>query len=61
MPDKRLPIDLGIDLNEQHCNRPRLLNDDLTQAERWITRRCGEMVAAYALASAQTRHTDRQR
>ncbi|KVW14667.1 hypothetical protein WK91_19940 [Burkholderia cepacia] len=59
MHDKRLPIDLGIDLNEQDCSRLRLLNDELAQAEQWITRRSSEMVAAYGLATAQTRHTAR--
>lgn len=59
MLDKRLPTDLGIDLNQQDCSRLRLLNDELRQAEQWITRRSREMVAAYGLATAQTRHTDR--
>ncbi|WP_124800690.1 hypothetical protein [Paraburkholderia phosphatilytica] len=59
MQDKRPPTDLGIDLNEQDRNRLRLLNDELAQAEQWITRRSSEMVAAYGLATAQTRHTDR--
>ncbi|AJX94452.1 hypothetical protein [Burkholderia pseudomallei] len=59
MQDKRLPTGLGIDLNEQECNRLRLLNDELAQAEQWITRRSSEMVAAYGLAAAQSRHTDR--
>lgn len=59
MLDKRLPTDLGIDLNEQDCSRLRLLNDELTLAEQWITRHSSEMVAAYGLATAQTRHTDR--
>ncbi|MEW6342042.1 MAG: hypothetical protein AB1704_15380 [Pseudomonadota bacterium] len=59
MQDKRPPIDLGTDLNEQDCNRLRLLNDELAQAEQWISRRSSEMVAAYGLATAQTRHTAR--
>lgn len=59
MQDKRLPIDLGNDLNERDCSRLRLLNEELTQAEQWISRRSSEMVAAYGLATAQTRHTDR--
>lgn len=59
MQDKRLPTNLGIDLSEQDCTRLRLLNDELTQAEQWITRRSSEMIAAYGLATAQTRHTDR--
>jgi hypothetical protein len=59
MLDKRLPADLGIDLNQQDCSRLRLLNDELRQAEQWITRRSREMVAAYGLATAQTRHTNR--
>jgi hypothetical protein len=59
MLDKRLPTGLGIDLNEQDCSRLRLLNDELAQAEQWITRRSSEMVAAYGLAIAQSRHTDR--
>jgi len=59
MQDKRLPTDLGIDLNERDCRRLRLLNDELAQAEQWITRRSSEMVAAYGLATAQTRQTDR--
>lgn len=59
MQDKRLLADLGIDLNEQDCNRLRLLNDELMLAEKWIAQRSSEMVAAYGLATAQTRHTDR--
>lgn len=59
MQDKRLPTDLGIDLNEQDCSRLRLLNDELAQAEQWISRRSSEMVAAYGLATARSRHTDR--
>lgn len=59
MQDKQLPTDLGIDLNEQDCSRLRLLNDELAQAEQWITRRSSEMVAAYGLATAQIRQTDR--
>jgi hypothetical protein len=59
MQDKRLPTNLGVDLNEQDWSRLRLLNDELTQAEQWITGRSSEMVAAYGLATAQTRHTDR--
>jgi hypothetical protein len=59
MPDKRPPIDLGTDLNEQEINRLRRLNGELAQAEKWITRRSSEMVAAYGLATAQTRRTDR--
>jgi hypothetical protein len=59
MQDKRLPIDLGTDLNEQDRSRLRLLNDELAQAEQWISRRGSEMVAAYGLATAQTRHTER--
>ena len=59
MPDKRLPTDLGIDLSERDCNRLRLLNDELAQAEQWISRRSSEMVAAYGVATAQTRHTAR--
>lgn len=59
MQDKRLPIELGIDLNEQDRSRLRLLNYELAQAEQWISRRSSEMVAAYGLATAQTRHTER--
>ncbi|BEU21239.1 hypothetical protein [Paraburkholderia terrae] len=59
MPDKRLPTDLGIDLSERDCNRLRLLNDEMAQAEQWISRRSSEMVAAYGLATAQIRHTAR--
>jgi len=59
MQDKQLPTNLCIDLNDHDCRRLRLLNDELTQAEQWITRRSSEMVAAYGLATAQTRHTDR--
>ncbi|WP_186105357.1 hypothetical protein [Burkholderia gladioli] len=59
MLDKRLPTGLAIDLNEQECSRLRLLNDELAQAEQWITHRTSEMVAAYGLAAAQSRHTDR--
>lgn len=59
MQDKRRPIDLGIDLSEQDRRSLRLLNDELAQAEQWISRRSSEMVAAYGLATAQTRHTDR--
>lgn len=58
MPDKRQPIDLGTNFNEQEYNRLRLLNDQLAHAEQWIKRRSSEMVAAYGLATAQTRHTD---
>ncbi|WP_233342950.1 hypothetical protein [Burkholderia cepacia] len=59
MQDKRLPAELGIDLSEQDCSRLRLLNDELAQVEHWIRHRSSEMVAAYGLATAQTRHTDR--
>ncbi|TDV38011.1 hypothetical protein C7405_102211 [Paraburkholderia caballeronis] len=59
MQDKRLPTDLGIDLSEQNFSRLRQLNDELAQAEQWISRRSSEMVAAYGLATAQSRHTDR--
>jgi hypothetical protein len=58
MPDKRSPSGLGTDFSGQECSRLRLLNDQLVQAEQWITRRSSEMVAAYGLATAQTRHTD---
>jgi hypothetical protein len=59
MQDKQLPTSLGIDLNEQDRRRLRQLNDELAQAEMWISRRSSEMVAAYGLATAQSRHTDR--
>lgn len=59
MQDKRLPTGLGIGLNEQECSRLRLLNDELARAEQWISRRSSEMVAAYGLATAQSRHSDR--
>jgi hypothetical protein len=59
MQDKRLPTGLYIDLSEQDYSRLRLLNDELAQAELWISRRSSEMVAAYGLATAQSRHTDR--
>lgn len=59
MPDKRQPTGLGTDLNEQEYSRLLLLNDQLVQAEQWIKQRSCEMVAAYGLATAQTRHTDR--
>ncbi|WMY09542.1 hypothetical protein [Paraburkholderia phenoliruptrix] len=58
MPDKHPSSGLGTDFNEQDCSRLRLLNDELARAEQWITRRSSEMVAAYGLATAQTRHTD---
>lgn len=59
MPDKHPPCALGTHFSEQDCSRLRLLNDELAQVEQWITRRSSEMVAAYGLATAQTRHTDR--
>jgi hypothetical protein len=59
MQDKRLPADLGIGLNEQDRSRLHLLNEELRQAEKWIAQRSSEMVAAYGLATAQTRHSDR--
>lgn len=59
MPSKRPPINLGTEINEQDTNHLRLLNDELAQAEKWITQRSREMVAAYGLATAQSRHTDR--
>jgi len=59
MPEKRPLTGLGPDFNKQDYHRLRLLNDQLAAAEQWITRRSSEMVAAYSLASAQTRHTDR--
>ncbi|MBU9681886.1 hypothetical protein KTF56_03280 [Burkholderia gladioli] len=58
MQDKRPPTGFGIDLNEQDCRRLRQLNDELVKVEEWITRRSSEMVAAYGLATAQSRHTD---
>lgn len=59
MPSKHPPIDLDIELNKQDTNHLRLLNDELALAEKWITQRSSEMVAAYGLATAQSRHTDR--
>lgn len=59
MPGKHQPTGLGTDLNEQEYSRLLLLNDQLVQAEQWIKQRSIEMVAAYGLATAQTRHTDR--
>lgn len=59
MPEKCLLTSLIDDFSEQDCSRLRRLNDQLSQAEQWITRRSSEMVTAYSLAAAQTRHTDR--
>ncbi|KWF06402.1 hypothetical protein [Burkholderia pseudomultivorans] len=59
MLEKRLPTDLGVDLSTQDCSRLHLLNDELAQAEQWISRRSSEMFAAYGLATAQTRRTNR--
>ena len=56
MPDEPSPHSLFTSLNEQECGRLRTLNEQLGQAEQWISRRAREMAAAYSLAAAQARH-----
>lgn len=59
MPDKQPPPTLLADVSEREQNRLSILNEQLVQAEQWIDRRSRGMVAAYGLAAAQARHSER--
>jgi hypothetical protein len=57
-PDKRPPPDPSTDISEQEYSRLRMLNTQLEQAEQWIDHRSREMMTAYGLAVAQSRHAE---
>jgi hypothetical protein len=58
MPDKFAPPGQLSDFNGQEHGRLRTLNKQIEQAEQWIYRRSSDILTAYSLAAAQTRHAD---
>jgi hypothetical protein len=59
MPAKRPLPGRSTDLNEQDYGRLCALNKQLQDAEQWIDRRSREMITAYSLAAAQSRHEEK--